>query len=60
MTVREFIQAILLEAPSLDAEICISRRIDDIETENYIIDNISSEGSSDELVIYLEDNIYES
>ena len=55
MTVREFVQTILLEAPSLDAEMYVSKEIDDIECKSYTIIGIDSGGSNDGLKIYLED-----
>lgn len=55
MTVREFVQTILLEAPDLDAEIYVSKPIDDIESKSYTITEIDSEGNNDSLIIYLED-----
>ena len=58
MTVREFIQEILIETPSLDAEVYISKPINDIESDSYIVDSISSEGSNDGIVINLIDYLY--
>lgn len=55
MTVREFIQTILLEAPSLDAEMYVSKEIDNIESKSYTIIGIDSGGNNDSLTIYLED-----
>lgn len=55
MTVREFVQTILLEAPSLDAEMYVTKPIDDVECESYIISKIDSLGNNDSLIIYLED-----
>lgn len=55
MTVREFVQTILLEAPSLDAEICISKEINNIECKSYTIIGMDSGGNNDSLTIYLED-----
>lgn len=55
MTVREFVQTILLEAPSLDAEMYVSKEINDIECKSYTIIGIDSEGNNDSLKIYLED-----
>jgi hypothetical protein len=57
MTVREFVQTILLEAPDLDAEIYVSKPIDDIESKSYTITEIDSKGNNDSLIIYLEDYI---
>lgn len=57
MTVRDFIQIILIEAPRLDAEVLITMPIDDIECESYIIENITSDGSNDSLSIYLENKM---
>lgn len=54
MTVRDFIQTILIETPRLDAELFIMMPIDDIECESYMIQNITSDGSNDSLSIYLE------
>jgi hypothetical protein len=49
MTVREFVQNILLEAPDLDATIYISHTIDEDteEIENFDVDKITSWGSND-------------
>ena len=49
MTVKEFIQNILLVAPKLDATIYISRTIneDTEETEGFDVDKITSWGSND-------------
>ena len=49
MTVREFIQNILLVAPDLDATIYISHTIDEDteEIENFDIDKITSWGNND-------------
>lgn len=55
MTVREFVQTILLEAPSLDAEMYVTKPIDDVECESYIISKIDSLGNNDSLIIYLGD-----
>lgn len=55
MTVREFVQTILLEAPSLDAEMYVSKEINDIECKSYTIIGIDSRGNNDSLTIYLED-----
>ena len=55
MTVREFVQTILLEAPSLDAEMYVSKEINDIECKSYTIIGIDSGGNNDSLKIYLED-----
>lgn len=54
MTVRDFIQTILTEAPDLDADIYISRQIDDIERESYRIEEIGSFGSNDSVEILIE------
>ena len=55
MTVREFIQNILLVAPKLDATIYISRTIneDTEETEGFDVDKITSWGSNDMVDIVL-------
>lgn len=55
MTVRDFIQAILIEAPDLDADICIGMQLNDIDYESYTIESISSEGSNDSISINLTD-----
>ena len=49
MTVREFIQNILLVAPDLDATIYISHTIDEDteEIENFDVDKITSWGNND-------------
>lgn len=55
MTVRDFIQAILIEAPNLDADIYIGMQVNDIDYESYTIESISSEGSNDSISINLTD-----
>lgn len=55
MTVRDFIQKILLESPDLDATVYICKSIDDIECKSYIINNITNGGSNDSLTIEIED-----
>lgn len=54
MTVREFVQTILLEAPSLDAEICFGVDLDDLLYQAYTIKSIDSWGEKDSLHIQLE------
>ena len=55
MTVRDLIQAILLESPDLDATVYIDKQIDEFEIKSYEIENISSKGSNDSLVITIKD-----
>ena len=55
MTVRDLIQAILLESPDLDAAVYISKQIDEFEVKSYEIENISNKGSNDSLVITIKD-----
>ena len=55
MTVRDLVQAILLESPDLDATIYINKQIDEFEIKSYEIENISSKGSNDSLVITIKD-----
>ena len=55
MTVRDFIQKILLSAPDLEATIYVSKMIDDIEAKSYDIINISNGGSNDSVNIWLKD-----
>ena len=55
MTVREFVQTILLEAPSLDADVYIGMQLNDIDYESYTIESISSEGANDSISINLTD-----
>ena len=55
MTVRELVQTLLLEAPDLDAEIYISKKLDDIESKSYNIVSISNEGSNDGVFIEIKD-----
>ena len=55
MTVRELVQTLLLEAPDLDADIYISKKLDDIESKNYNIVSISNEGTSDAVFIKIKD-----
>lgn len=55
MTVRDFIQIILIETPSLDADVYIGMQLNDIGYENYGIESISSGGSNDSISINLTD-----
>ena len=55
MTVRDFVQKILLESPDLDATVYIHKQIDDIECKSYVVNNITIEGSNDSLIIKIED-----
>ena len=55
MTVRDFIQTILIEAPDLDADVYIGMQINDIDYESYTIESISSDGSNDSISINLTD-----
>lgn len=55
MTVRDLVQAILLESPDLDATVYIDKQIDEFEIKSYEIENISSKGSNDSLVITIKD-----
>ncbi len=57
MTVREFIQNILLVAPDLDAIIYISHTIDEDteEIENFDVDKITSWGNNDMVDIVLRE-----
>lgn len=55
MTVRDLVQTILLESPDLDATVYVGKQIDEIEVKSYEIENISSEGSNDSLVITIKD-----
>ena len=57
MTVREFLQNILLAAPNLDATIYISHTIneDTEETEAFDVDKITSWGSNDMVDIVLRE-----
>lgn len=55
MTVRDLIQAILTEAPDLDADVYIGMQLNDIDYESYTIESISSEGSNDSISINLTD-----
>lgn len=55
MTVRDLVQAILLESLDLDATVYIGKQIDEFEIKSYEIENISSEGSNDSLVITIKD-----
>ena len=55
MTVRDLVQAILLESPDLDATVYIGKHINEIEIKSYEIENISSEGSNDSLDITIKD-----
>ena len=55
MTVRDLVQKILLEAPSLESTVYISKPIDEIESKSYIIETISNQGSNDSISIVLKD-----
>ena len=55
MTVRDLVQAILLESPDLDATVYIGKQINEVEVKSYEIENISNEGSNDSLVITIKD-----
>lgn len=55
MTVRELIQTILSESPRLDADVYISKSLDDIECKSYVFEQITSEGSNDSIVIKIKD-----
>lgn len=55
MTVRDLVQAILLESPDLDATVYIGKQINEIEVKSYEIENISNEGSNDSLIITIKD-----
>ena len=55
MTVRDLIQSILLESSDLDSTVYIGKQIDEFEVKNYEIEDISSEGSNDSLVITIKD-----
>jgi hypothetical protein len=55
MTVRDLVQKILLESPDLDATVYIGKQIDEFEVKSYEVENISSEGSNDSLVITIKD-----
>ena len=55
MTVRELMQRLLLEAPDLNADVYINKKLDDIEYKDYSVVEIASHGSSDAIFIELED-----
>jgi len=55
MTVRDLVQKLILESPDLDATVYIGKQIDEFEVKSYEIENISSEGSNDSLVITIKD-----
>lgn len=55
MTVRDLVQTILLESPDLDATVYVGKQIDEFEVKSYEIENISSKGSNDSLVITIKD-----
>lgn len=54
MTVRELVQKILEEAPDLDADVYISKAINEIESKSYKIKSIEEAGN-DGLYIQLKD-----
>ena len=55
MTVRDFIQTILLESPNLDAEIYVQIINNENDIHDFVIDKITSCGSNDALFIEIED-----
>ena len=55
MTVRDFIQTLLFEAPNLNADIYIQKQKDEIEMYSYDIKLISNRGLNDGLFIEIED-----
>lgn len=56
MTVREFIQTLILESPNfdLDVDVYIVSEKDEVEKNNYKIINISSYGNNDSIFIDIE------
>lgn len=58
MTVRDFVQKILLESPDLDADIYIVEKLDipDIydDFNDYEIESISNDGANDGLFIQIK------
>lgn len=58
MTVRDFVQKILLESPDLDADIYILEKLDAPDTYNsfndYEIKSISNDGANDGLFIQIK------
>lgn len=55
MTVREMIQLLLSNSPKLDADVYISKPIDEIESKSYSITAIDSYGSNDSIYIEIKD-----
>ena len=55
MTVRYFIQTILLESPNLDAEIYVQVINNEDDIHDFVINKITSCGSNDALFIEIED-----
>lgn len=54
MTVREFIQTLILESPNLDVDVYIVSKKNEVEKDNYKIINISSYGNNDSIFIDIE------
>lgn len=57
MTVREMIQLLLLNSPSLDADVYINKPIDEVVSKSYSITSIDSHGNNDSIDIEIEDYI---
>lgn len=55
MTVRDLIQKLLLEMPSLDARVYIGKNVDDLDVDSYEIVSVSNEGTNDGVFIKLKD-----
>ena len=58
MTVRDFIQEILLNAPDLDAEVYI-QTVNGVDIKDFVIDKITNGGSNDGIFIEIKDWIPE-
>lgn len=56
MTVREMIQLLLLNSPNLDADVYISKPINEVESKSYSITSIDSHGNNDSIDIEIEDS----
>ena len=55
MTVRDFIQTLILECPDMDAKVYIQKWIDEIEVKDYVISKITNGGTNDALFIEIND-----
>ena len=54
MTVRDFIQDLILESPNLDADVYIHSEKNEVENDSYVIVNISNDGSNDSVFVKIK------